>query len=214
MTSDNAPTPKPFSIPRPQDAMRTVLQKAVEALSGQSDAQLEWLGAERVGHQWRLPVMDGVFLADASTGDVACSDGAKVKPTWQILALHYLAVRAQPAEQPPEVTFASFPAARTYAVVYEQRVNRRLCAGVGKNAERLPSAAAAIGAQPVRGGDLAYDVRMFPRLRLRLIWHSGDDELPPSCTVLLPANSEAFFCTEDIVVLSESFVSRLNGKPF
>jgi hypothetical protein len=197
--------------------MRTVLQKAVESLAGQSETQLEWLGAERVGVPWRLPVMDGVFLADRDTGDVYRTDGAKVHPTWQILTLHYLAIRTQLAEHPPEVTFASFPSARTYAVVYEKRVNRRLCAGVGKTAERLRSAAAALGIQPVPGvpgGDLAFDVRMFPRLPLRLIWHAGDDELLPSCTLLLPANCEAFFCTEDIVVLSESFVSRLSGKAF
>jgi hypothetical protein len=194
--------------------MRTVLQKAVEALSAQSEAQLEWLGAERVGPQWRLPVLDGVLLADPGTGGVFRADGGKVHPTWQILTLHYFAIRSRPTEQPPEVTFASFPSARTYAVVYEKRVNRRLCAGVGKNVTLLHSAATAIGARFVPGGELAFDVRVFPRLSIRLIWHAGDEELPPSCTLLVPANSEAFYCTEDIVVLSESFVSRLSGRPF
>ena len=55
---------------------------------------------------------------------------------------------------------------------------------------------------------------MFPRVIHRLIWHAADDEFPPSATILLPSNIEEFFCSEDIVVLSESLVARLAGKPF
>ena len=54
----------------------------------------------------------------------------------------------------------------------------------------------------------------FTRLAIRLIWHAGDDEFPPSATLLLPANIEAYFCAEDIVVLSERLVARLGGGTF
>ena len=63
--------------------------------------------------------------------------GPQVHPTWQILTLHYLALRTRPSDEPPAVTFASLPAGKTYAVVYENRVNRRLCAGVGKDGSAL-----------------------------------------------------------------------------
>ena len=33
-------------------------------------------------------------------------------------------------------------------------------------------------------------------------------------TLLLPANIEAYFCSEDIVVLSEQLISRLCGRGF
>ena len=59
---------------------------------------------------------------------------------WRVLVLHYLDVRIQPPAQPPEVTFASFPSARTYASVYEKRVNGRLCATVGKDLDTLRTA--------------------------------------------------------------------------
>jgi hypothetical protein len=203
-----------IGVPPRQEPIRSAQQKAVEALRGQTDAQLEWLGADRARDQWRMPVMDGVFLVDTNTGDVCRDDGEPVLPTWRILALHYLAVQLRPTAQPPQITFSGLPSARTYATVYEARVNRRLCAGVGRDTETLVSAAAEVGAQRVDGGDLAFELDVFPRIPLRLIWYAGDEELPPACTLLLPANIESFLCTEDIVVLSESFVSRLGGKSF
>ena len=206
--------PGRIDIPPPQDPDRTARQKAVEALSGQSVAQLQWLGADRSGAGWHLPVIDGVLLVDTTTGEVCREGGGTVRPAWRILALHYLALRTRPLARPPEVTFASLPSARVYAGVYENRVNRRLCAQVGRNVQSLRSAAAAIGAREVAGGDVAFEVDILPRIPIRLIWYAGDDEFAPSCTLLLPANIESFFCIEDIVVLSESFVSRLGNRPF
>ena len=61
---------------------------------------------------------------------------------------------------------------------------------------------------------MAYELDVFPRIPIRLIWYDGDEEWTPSCTLLLPPNIESFLCIEDIVVLSESFVARLGGKAF
>jgi hypothetical protein len=36
---------------------------------------------------------------------------------------------------------------------------------------------------------------------------------PPSATLLLPRNVEEFFSTEDVVVVCESLVARLAGRP-
>jgi hypothetical protein len=203
-----------MKVPPPQEPLRTAQQKAVATLAGQSERQIQWLGANRSGPRWALPVLEGVLQVDPATGDVIDKDGRPVRATWQLLVLHYLAVPTRPGPRRPEVTFASLPAARVYASVYEQRVNRRLCAGVGRHAHLLQGAAAAINARAVDGGDVAFEVNVFPRIPIRLIWYAGDQELAPSCTVLLPANIESFLCIEDIVVLSESFVSRLSGKTF
>ena len=67
---------------------------------------------------------------------------------------------------------------------------------------------------PGNAGDLAFDFVVFPRFSVRLVWHSPDDEFPSSATLLLPANAESYFCSEDLVVLSERLVSRLAGRPF
>ena len=150
-----------------------------------------------------------MFRVDPHRGEVCLDDHGPVRPAWQILTLHYLAVRSRPPAGPPEITFASLPSARVYASVYENRVNRRLCATVGKDAGLLQSVATAIRAHPVDGGDLAFEINVFPRIPLRLIWYAEDEELASCCTLLLPATIESYLSTEDIVVLSEALVSRL-----
>jgi hypothetical protein len=206
------PDAHPFrsaGVPPLQQPAQVALRKAIESLGSQSEAQLRWLGADRSGRHWRVPMMDRVLLVDPRQGRVDLEDGGPFRPAWQILTLHYLDVRSRPAAGPPEITFAGLPTARVYASVYEQRVNRRLCATVGRSGELLQSAATAIGAHPVEGGDLAFDVRVFPRISVRLIWYAGDDELGCACTLLLPVAIALYLSTEDIVVLSEALVSRL-----
>ncbi len=56
---------------------------------------------------------------------------------------------------------------------------------------------------------MVIEFQVFPRLRVRLAWYAGDEELAPSAALLLPANIESFLGLEDIVVLSEQLVARL-----
>jgi hypothetical protein len=169
---------------------------------------------------WQLPVLDDVFQIDLPAGRITTSAGREVGVHWAILALHYLAIATRPEPRPPQTTFAELPTARSYSGVYQQRVIARLCATAGRDAQTLSAAAAALGGRsaghqpPGWSGDLAFDFDVFPRSSLRLIWHGPDEEFPPSATLLLPENVEAYFCSEDIVVLSERLVSRLCGRPF
>jgi len=148
--------------PSRQQPLHTAHRNAVAALGGQSPAQVQWLGADRCDTRWRLPVMDEVFLVDIQTGHICTGRGTNVQPTWQVLTLHYLALRIRPSGQSPAVTFADLPAGKTYATVYENRVNRRLCAGVGRDRNTLLSAAAAVQARAASGGDMAWEVDVFP----------------------------------------------------
>lgn len=206
--------------PPPQENYRRATEMAFEALRSQSADQLRWLGAEPSGHIWRLPVLDSVFEVDISSARVTISaaEDASVKEevgaAWRILALHYLIATGRPEPREPDTTFADLSAARSYTSVYRGRVLGRLVATAGRDAERLRQSAERIGGRPADGGDLAFDFDEFPRVSLRLIWHAGDEEFPPSATLLLPGNIESYFCSEDIVVASECLVARLSGKPF
>ncbi len=186
------------------------------AVRRQSAEQLEWLGARPEGRgRWSVQALDEMLTVDLAAGTVAASSSGPVSVWWKMLALHYLGVAGRPAELPPSLIFADLPGGRVYAPVYQARVIQRLCRTAGRDRATLLAAARAIGGQeagdfPAR--DLTADFRMFPRVSLRLVWHAGDDEFSPSATILLPANIEAFFCIEDITVLSESLVGRLSGK--
>ncbi len=203
-----------LGIPATQDNLERAAELAFAAVGNQPDEQLLWLGAKRQANTWRLPVLDDVFRVDLSGSRITTSAGKEVGPHWGILALHYLAIAPRPERRKPKTTFADLGAARSYAGVYHQRVIGRLCATAGRDAETLSTAAVALGGRSAEAGDLAFDFDLFPRLLMRLIWHAADEEFPPSATLLLPDNIESYFCSEDIVVLSERLVSRLAGRPF
>ncbi|MHC4403413.1 MAG: DUF3786 domain-containing protein [Planctomycetota bacterium] len=200
--------------PPPQENLARATELGFEALGQQSDHQLLWLGAERADGNWRLAVLEGSLAIDPATRRVTTAEGGDVGPAWRILALHYLGIAARPERQIPRITFADLSTARSYDSVYQGRVIGRLCGTAGRNAETLTAAAEALGGTPVDAGDLAFDFRVFPRLRVRLIWHAPDEEFPPSATLLMPPNVEELFCSEDVVVLSECLVARLGGRPF
>jgi hypothetical protein len=204
----------PANPPRQQN-LELAIKAGFETMSTQPAAQLAWLGAERLGNVWRLPVLGGALDVDQAAGCATTRDGHRpVGPHWVILVLHYLAITSRPERLMPEVTFADLPAARSYAEVYRARTVARLCATVGRDVEKLRTAAIGLGGRSVAAGDAAFDFDVFPRLEVRLVWHAPDDEFPPSATLLLPRNIDAYFSAEDVVVLSERLVSRLAGKPF
>ncbi len=215
MTASDSQPRRPGAAP-PQDNLQRAVRLAFEALAAQTEEQLRWLGAEPMESGCRLPVLEDVVEVDRSTQRLTASAGGEVGPAWAILVLHYLAVSSCPEDSDVQTTFADLATARSYTSVYQGRVIGRLCATTGRDAEILRAAADTLGGRAVSGagGDVAYDFRMFPRLSLRLIWHAPDDEFPPSATLLLPGNVESYFCSEDIVVMSELLVARLGGKPF
>jgi len=201
-------------IPPPQNNLARAVEMGFDALDAQSVEQLLWLGAERSAATWRVAVLDEMIEVDPSARRVVTSAGREVGPPWAILVLHYLAVSSRPERCEPETTFADLATARSYAGIYQGRVITRLCYTAGRDAETLCTAAERLQGRRIDTGDAAFDFDVFPRLSLRLIWHAPDDEFPPSATLLLPGNIESYFCSEDIVVLSESLVARLSGRPF
>jgi hypothetical protein len=207
-------SPRRIEKPSPQRNLQVAIDRAYAAMESQSEEQIRWLGAEPAEGAWRLPVLGDGLRVDLAGRRIVASTGREVGPHWTILVLHYLAVASRGQSLPPSVTFADLATARSYSGVYDGRVLKRLCFTTGRNLETLRAAAGSLGAEPAEGGDAAFDFRPFPRVAVRLIWHAPDEEFPPSATLLLPENIEAYFCSEDIVVLSECLVARLSGRAF
>jgi len=209
--SEPPPTPP---VPPAQHNFEQAEDLALTAVRGQTDKQLNWLGARRQGDSWHLRVLDDELSIDPIGGGMFTTAGDPVGAFWKVVVLHYLAVADRPPERTPTVTFASLPGGRTYAPVYAGRVIRRLCGTFGNDADALRRAGRALDGREVDAGDVGFEFAVFPHLRLRCVWYTGDEELAPSATILLPENIERWLCIEDIVVLSERLVSRLTGRGF
>jgi len=203
-----------FRRPKPQENYQVATERAFARLCDQSAEQLRWLGAVAHESDWQLPVLNETFEVRGSSKEVVTLAGREVGPAWRILALHYLGVTLRPDRVPPRITFDDLATARSYGDVYRGRVISRLCATAGRQQETLRRAAGALGGRSVDRGDASFCFDVFPRVEVCLIWHAADEEFPASATLLLPENTESYFCPEDIVVMSEGLVSRLSGKPY
>ena len=212
--SDTRDSSGPLGERPRQDHLEVATKLGFEQLADQTDEQLAWLGGQGAGDVWRVPVLNEVFEVDRSAGRITADSGQDVPGPWRILTLHYLAVKARPPSSDPSTSFAHLPGAQAYAQVYRGRVLGRLCATAGRDAATLTAAVAAAGGRAAEAetGDRAFDFVIFPRLAIRLIWHAPDEEFGSSATLLLPANIEAYLCIEDIVVMSERLVARLQGR--
>jgi len=216
LTMSHSPSkPGPLSLPR-QHNLQQAVEYALGPLAAQSADQLAWLGAHPEAQgAWRVRVLDGELVVQVPSGQIRTAGGGEINPQWRILVLHYLCVTGRPPEREPQIGFGELADARAYVSVYHKRVIERFCATAGRDETTLRRAMESLGGLPAAGGgDAAFDLRVFPRLVMRVIWHHGDEEFPPSATMLLPPNVQSFLCSEDVVVLSERVVSRLGGRPF
>ena len=177
------------------------------------------LGACAAGQgAWRLEALDRVFLVDIDARRLRTADepDLPVDVRWTILVLHYLLA---PVPAPPPVGVISFeeiPSARGYAGPYRGRVIGRFLATAGRDRATLSEAARALGGrpEPQEAGGLAFRFLMFPLVPVTVVWYEGDDELPPGAGFLYAGNVASILEVEDIVVMSERLVSRLDGKPW
>ncbi len=137
--------------------------------------------------------------------------GQEVAIPWQILVLNYMGSRVP---QPPTgfLSFADFEEARGYQSAFEGRVNRRLSHTAGRELEGFLAAARRLGAAVVEGEPVRCLFRFFPMLEFQVVRYEGDEDFPPSCSVLLSDNAPQLFSMEDAIVAAERLVAALDGR--
>jgi hypothetical protein len=203
--------------PRPRPEYEVAFNRGLEALRTRDAGPLVALGAVPAGdRRYELPVLEGRYRIDLGAGTVARADdggGIDVPMVWRILAVHYLAARRPDSTMTRWVSYAEFQDVREYEKVFRVRVVGRLCATAGRDRESFTAACARLGGQPIPGGDAGFRIQVFPRLAVVVTWYAADEEFPANVSFLLPDNALDCLPLEDLVVLSESVVSRLQGRP-
>ena len=54
---------------------------------------------------------------------------------------------------------------------------------------------------PVKFGDVAYELSIYPGYQIQMILWEGDDEFPPSSQILFSDNFPVSFAAEDMAVM-------------
>jgi len=194
---------------RPEYAV--AFARGLEAVRAQDAGTLGALGAVAAGaRRYELPVLDERFVVDLEAGTVGRA-GGDVPMVWRILALHYLSCRRPDSPFTRWMSYGDFQDGRVYEKVYAARVLSRLRATVGKDRATFAESCRRLRGERISQGDEGFLFQVFPRLAVAIAWYEGDDEFPPAASFLLPDNALDFLVIEDLAVLSENVVGRLQG---
>lgn len=131
-------------------------------------------------------------------------------PIWDaILILHYLGSEGPVPPRGEPIAFADVRDGRFYDPAFQGRCRIPLERKFGGTPEKLLVAATRLGGRPWDRGDVSVVVPAFPRVDVHLVLYRGDDEFPPSATVLFSSDVASFLSAEDVAVLGGATVSRL-----
>lgn len=204
--------------PERQSPYQEALARAFEAVRTRNSQYLSALGAVETGSGcYELPVLEGRFLVNLSEEKISVKGNraeaeAGIRVEWQILALHYLSARPPYPKFARWISFGDIMEARGYEGVHRSRVLDRLCATAGRDRDTFVEAGLHLGARHFEGGDQGFRFQVFPSIPVVIAWYAGDEEFKPNASFLYPDNIMSFLSVEDIVVLSERLVGRLQNR--
>lgn len=127
----------------------------------------------------------------------------------RILILHYLANQAQATVTGNLISYKELPGGGIYIQPFTNRAINPMIKFFGENPRRLLDAAERVGGLPVKHGDAAVTLNVFPKVPVTLVIWGADDEFPASGNILFDSSASEFLPTEDYAVLASFAVMTL-----
>jgi len=150
-----------------------------------------------------LPYLNRKYEVYHSTGEVKplSASESTVPIHLQILFLHYL-VNADGTPLKGEwITFKELPGGHIYVDPYQKRTIKPLLKYFGHQFDKFQELALSLGGRPYSHGDVSMVMQPFPRVPIVYALWKGDEELPPSATILYDASAPSYLPTEDYALL-------------
>ena len=138
--------------------------------------------------------------------------GHAASPADRILALHYLLCERRVEPTGKLITFRDLPGGQFYYEPFRKRTAERLIHHVGNDVGKLARMLSAVEHEPAAGSGLAASVAAIEQVRLTLVYHAGDDEMPPAADILFDSSIRHVYCTEDAAALAARLCMKLMGQ--
>lgn len=138
-------------------------------------------------------------------------DAVEVMNPAKLLVLRFLLEGAATTGTGRFLTYREVPWGEVYYRQFNGRCMLRLAYGFGNRLDAFRNAMEAIHAQPVKAGDMAYQVEVFPEYFVQFLLWEGDDEFAPSSQILFSDNFPAGFHAEDLVVVCDVLITILKS---
>lgn len=127
----------------------------------------------------------------------------------QILVIRYLLEGRLVPALGRYLPYREMPWGSVYNDNFTGRCIKRLAFSYGNSQEQFAQVMEALGAEPIKGGDMAYELEFMPGLRIRYLLWAGDDEFPPSSQILFSDNFSEAFTAEDMAVIGDVTINTM-----
>ncbi|MEG2643231.1 MAG: DUF3786 domain-containing protein, partial [Eubacterium sp.] len=184
------------------------------SLLGQHDPQEMAAGSscpyDEAEKSFDVVLMGKHYFVSYPKGIITMEDGTECQDMHMMtLILRYLE-NAKPMEPTgANIAYRDISGGNHYFKTFEGRCLKRLAFSFGHNPGGFKKAMAAVGAELVKGGDLAYRFRFIGNRYVTAILWLADEEFQPEAQVLFDENVLTAFDAEDLAVVGDVFISEL-----
>ena len=106
-------------------------------------------------------------------------------------------------------TYREMPWGEVYLRQFDGRCIKRLAFSYGTRIKAFQAIMEHMHCVPVKHGDIAYQLEIFPDYLVQMILWEGDDEFPPSSQILFSDNFPISFQAEDMAVMGDVIIGSL-----
>ncbi len=156
----------------------------------------------REKNSYILPYLNRKYLVNHETGETVQIDSGEKPPLHlQIMFLHYLANADGTPLSGEWITFKELPGGQIYVEPYQGRAIKPLLKHFGQEPELFREIALTLGGKTESIGDVSVVLYPFPRVPVGFVFWEGDDEFPPSATIIYDASASHYLPTENYALL-------------
>lgn len=129
----------------------------------------------------------------------------------KILTIRFLLEGSRSSGTGKYKTYREMPWGEVYLRQFDGRCIKRLAFSYGNRISEFDKIMEHIGAVPVKHGDTAYEIEIYPGYQVQMILWEGDEEFPPSSQILFSDNFPVSFQAEDMAVMGDVIIGSLKA---
>jgi len=167
---------------------------------------------ERESSRFTVPFLGQTYLLTYPDGLVTRLDSGEEAPlTTAIILLHYLSWSTGAALTGSWISYKELQGGSVYIDPFNKRAVLPFVKRFGDRPHEFTRAAELLGGQKADHGHFSYRLPALPHVPLLYILWKGDDEFPPSGTILFDRHANAYLHTEDYAILAGMTVGAMTN---
>lgn len=145
-------------------------------------------------------------------GKVLTADGSPAPLYFSIIILHYLITADGSPLAGQWVSYRHLPGGDIYIEPFRRRAIEPFLKTFGDRPEDFTTAAAALGGYSGSGNGISMVIPVMSRVLLNFVLWPGDEELPPSASILFDSRASSYLPTEDYAHLPAVITGEMKAQ--